>query len=423
MNAREAAFKTLYEILYNDAFSNLALKETLGRERDMSREDRALVTNLVYGVVSRHYTLEYIIGQYSSVKPKKLARNIKLILELGIYQLVYADKIPESAAVNESVRLAKKHGRNGSDRFVNAVLRAFCRDGCKVLYPEEKAEYLAVRYSYSADMARLWIDDFGFDTAQRLMASLNEPPALLLRANILKISAEELIKRLGECGIKSEPAGGALIKAQGFDVGRSRLYLDGYFSVQDKGAYNAAIVLDPQEGETVIDMCAAPGGKTTHIAELQHDRGKITACDIYEHKIRLIEDSTRRLGIKSVEARLADASVRDGSLANSADRVLCDVPCSGWGIIRRKPDIKLGRNDVSGLPVLQKKILENASGYVKPGGVLVYSTCTINKRENENVTDAFLKDNNNFKKAYEKTFLPDTDGSDGFYICKLIRNA
>ncbi|MGN1115574.1 MAG: 16S rRNA (cytosine(967)-C(5))-methyltransferase RsmB, partial [Candidatus Ornithomonoglobus sp.] len=384
MNAREAAFKTLYEILYNDAFSNLALKETLSRERDMSREDRALVTNLVYGVVSHHYTLEYIIGQYSSVKLKKLAKNTKVILELGIYQLVYADKIPESAAVNESVRLAKKHGRNGSDRFVNAVLRAFCRDGCEVHYPEDKAEYLAVKYSYTTDIARLWINDFGFDTAQRLMASLNEPPALMLRANTLKISAEELVKRLGDFGIKSEPMEGSLIKSTGFDVGRNELYLNGYFSVQDKGAYNAAIALDPKEGETIIDMCAAPGGKTTHIAELQHDRGRIIACDIYEHKIKLIEDSARRLGIKSVDTRLADAAVRDNALVNSADRVLCDVPCSGWGIIRRKPDIKLCRNDASGLPELQGKILENASGYVKPGGVIVYSTCTINKRENEN---------------------------------------
>ncbi|MGM9936884.1 MAG: 16S rRNA (cytosine(967)-C(5))-methyltransferase RsmB [Candidatus Ornithomonoglobus sp.] len=423
MNAREAAFKTLYEILYNGAFSNLALKATLCRERDMSREDRALLTNLVYGVVSRHYTLEYIIGQYSSVKLKKLAKNIKVILELGIYQLVYADKIPESAAVNESVRLAKKHGRKGSDRFVNAVLRAFCRDGCEVRYPEDKAEYLAVKYSYTTDMARLWIDDFGFDTAERLMASLNEPPALMLRANTLKISAEELLKRLSDFGIKSEQTEVSLIKSTGFDVGRNKLYLNGYFSVQDKGAYNAAIALDPKEGETVIDMCAAPGGKTTHIAELQRDRGRIIACDIYEHKIKLIEDSARRLGIKSVDARLADAAVRDNALENLADRVLCDVPCSGWGIIRRKPDIKLCRNDVSGLPILQRKILDNASEYVKPGGVIVYSTCTINKRENENVTDAFLKDNGNFEKVYEKTFLPDTDGSDGFYICKLIRNA
>ncbi len=423
MNAREAAFKALYEILYNGAFSNLALKEIPGRERGMSREDRALVTNLVYGVVSRHYTLEYIIGQYSSVKLKKLAKNINVILELGIYQLVYADKIPESAAVNESVRLAKKHGRNGSDRFVNAVLRAFCRDGCKLRYPEDKAEYLAVKYSYTTDMAKLWIDDFGFDTAEKLMASLNEPPELMLRANTLKISAEELVKRLRDSGIKSEAASGSLIKTRGFDVGRNKLYLNGYFSVQDKGAYNAAIALDPKEGETVIDMCAAPGGKTTHIAELQHDSGRIIACDIYEHKIKLIEDSARRLGIKSVAARLADSAVKDDALVNSADRVLCDVPCSGWGIIRRKPDIKLGRHDAAGLPDLQKKILANASGYVKPGGVIVYSTCTINKRENENVTGSFLKDNNNFEKVYEKTFLPYTDDSDGFYICKLIRNA
>lgn len=417
INAREAALKTLYEVFKKDAYSNLALKSTL--KGDIAREDKGLITNLVYGVISRRITLDYVISAYSNIKLKKLADNIRIILEMGIYQLMFMDKIPESAAVNESVKLAARHGRKGSDRFVNAILRSFCRDNCHIDYPDDKTEYLSVKYSYPIDLTKQWIKDFGYEKTEVLMQSLNEPPALMLRANTLKISSGELVKRLKDFGISAEIEEGALIKSSGFDVGSNKLYRSGFFSVQDKGAYNAAIVLDPKENETIIDMCAAPGGKTTHIAELQKDTGKITACDIHEHKLKLINESAARLGIKSITAKIADGTKADESLYCSADRVLCDVPCSGWGIIRRKPDIKLGRSDISGLGDIQSSILENAAKYVKQGGVIVYSTCTINKNENECITDAFVKNNNSFKKVYEKTFLPGTDGSDGFYICKL----
>lgn len=422
ISAREAALLTLYEVFKNDAYSNLALKERLSKCIGMSAAEKALLTNLVYGVVSRHFTLIHIIKKYSSVKPKKLADYIRIILEMGLYQLIYTDKIPESAAVNESVKLAKRYGRRGSDRFINAVLRSFCRDGCRIEYPKDKLDALAVKHSFSPEMTRLICNDFGTQRADIIMENLNAPPSLMLRANSLKLTTDELVERLSAIGVKSEPCGGTLIKSAGFDIGRTNLYREGCFSVQDRAAYNAAIVLDPKAGETIIDMCAAPGGKTTHIAQLQNDKGRIIACDVHEHKLRLIEESTKRLGIRSIQTRLSDGTKIDNSLVRSADRVLCDVPCSGLGIIRRKPDIKLGRTDISALPAIQLAILENGAKYVKAGGILVYSTCTINKAENSEVTEEFLVNNPEFIKTYEKLYCPDTDDSDGFYICRFERD-
>ncbi len=419
--AREAALLVLYDVFKNGAYSNLALKKYLSGAKDMTAADKALVTNLVYGVISRHYTLLYVIKRYSKIKPKKLADYIRIILELGLYQLIYTDKIPDSAAVNESVKLAKRYGRNGSDRFVNAVLRSFCRDGCVIGYPEDETERLAVKYSYSADTVRLLCDSLGSERAERVMAALNEPAPLTLRANILKCDAQTLCGRLFAQGIEAWPCEGALVYSEGFDVGKNEMYNNGWFSVQDRAAYHAALALGAREGETVIDMCAAPGGKSTHIAELMRDSGRVIACDVHEHKIKLIADAAKRLGLSSIETRISDGTIQNDAFTGIADRVLCDVPCSGIGVIRRKPDIKLGRNDISRLPDLQLAILKNGAKYLKDNGVLVYSTCTINPAENGGVVDKFLNENGGFKKDFEKTYLPDTDNSDGFYVCRLVR--
>lgn len=419
MNVRETALRTLYEIFYNDAYSNLALKEAIKQNSGISVQDKRLLTNLVYGVVSRSFTLEYIISQYSRIRPKKLAKYIMLILKLGIYQLVYADKIPESAAVNESVKLAKKFGRQGSDKFVNGVLRSFCRDNCEIEYPKDKKDYLSVKYSYSDSMTDRFIKLFGYETAEKLMKALNAAPPLMLRVNILKTNADKLSAMLIDAGVSVKRITDTMLSVSGFDVGTSALYRDGYFSVQDFGAYNAALTLAPQEGETIIDMCAAPGGKSTHMAELMNNSGKIIAFDIHEHKIKLIDDAAKRLGITSINALKHDSTAIIDNLKETADRVLCDVPCSGWGIIRRKPDIKLERGDICALPELQLEILKNGAQYLKRGGFMVYSTCTVNPDENEGVIASFMNDYKNFEKVYEKTYYPYEENSDGFYICKL----
>lgn len=419
MNARETALRALYEVFYNDAYSNLALKEILLKNKDLNAADRRLVTNIVYGVVSRRYTLSYVIEKYSKIKLKKIAKYVRIILEMGIYQLVFADKIPERAAVDESVKLAKKYGKSGADRFVNGVLRAFCRDDCRIEYPNEPIKRLSVMYSFNEEMTKEFISGFGAERAEQLMASLNEAPPLMLRTNILKISPAELAEKLEKKGVAATIVKGALLSVSGFDVGSCELYKKGFYSVQDGGAYEAALSLEPKANETIIDMCAAPGGKSAHIAELTGDTGNIISFDIHEHKIKLIEETARRLGLKSITAMIGNSAETIEKLIGTADRVLCDVPCSGWGIIRRKPDIKLGRNDITTLPDLQLKILSTGAKYLKDGGTLVYSTCTINKKENSAVVNKFLEINGGFRIIDEKTYYPDTDGTDGFYICKL----
>ena len=417
ITAREAALLALNDILYNGKYSNIAVKEMLGKCRGMDKTEKAFFTNLVYGVISRHFTLEYVISQYSAIKLKKLARYVKIILELGFYQIIYLDKVPESAAVNECVKLSKRYCKKGSDRFINGVLRAFLKNRCVI--PDDD---LAVKYSFSQEMTEMFLEQFGYEFSDQLMQALNTPPDIMLRPNTLKTDADKLSELLEADGIENTVTDYGMVISDGFDVASNRLYKEGYFTPQDRGAYTASVVLAPKEGETIIDMCSAPGGKATHIAELMKDNGNILAFDIHEHKVSLINNSAKRLGFNSINAQVGDSSVYNSELNGIADRVLCDVPCSGWGIIRRKPDIKLSHTDLCELYDIQKKILDNGAKYVKIGGCIVYSTCTVNKKENEEIISEFLSKNKNFEKTYEKTFYPNIDGCDGFYVCRLNKN-
>lgn len=417
ITAREAALLALNDILYNGKYSNIAVKEMLGKCRGMDKTEKAFFTNLVYGVISRRFTLEYVISQYSAIKLKKLARYVKIILELGFYQIIYLDKVPESAAVNECVKLSKRYCKKGSDRFINGVLRAFLKNRCVI--PDDD---LAVKYSFSQEMTEMFLEQFGYEFSDQLMQALNTPPDIMLRPNTLKTDADKLSELLEADGIENTVTDYGMVISDGFDVASNRLYKEGYFTPQDRGAYTASVVLAPKEGETIIDMCSAPGGKATHIAELMKDNGNILAFDIHEHKVSLINNSAKRLGFNSINAQVGDSSVYNSELNGIADRVLCDVPCSGWGIIRRKPDIKLSHTDLCELYDIQKKILDNGAKYVKIGGCIVYSTCTVNKKENEEIISEFLSKNKNFEKTYEKTFYPNIDGCDGFYVCRLNKN-
>lgn len=417
ITAREAALLALNDILYNGKYSNIAVKEMLGKCRGMDKTEKAFFTNLVYGVISRHFTLEYVISQYSAIKLKKLARYVKIILELGFYQIIYLDRVPESAAVNECVKLSKRYCKKGSDRFINGVLRAFLKNRCVI--PDDD---LAVKYSFSQEMTKMFLEQFGYEFSDQLMQALNTPPDIMLRPNTLKTDADKLSELLEADGIENTVTDYGMVISDGLDVASNRLYKEGYFTPQDRGAYTASVVLAPKEGETIIDMCSAPGGKSTHIAELMKDNGNILAFDIHEHKVSLINNSAKRLGLKSINAQVGDSAIYNSELNGIADRVLCDVPCSGWGIIRRKPDIKLSHTDLCELYDIQAKILDNGAKYVKIGGCIVYSTCTVNKRENEEIISEFLSKNKNFEKTYEKTFYPNIDGCDGFYVCRLNKN-
>lgn len=431
-NTRETALRVLYEVEKNGAYSNMALKRALA-ESGYSPQDKAFVTNLVYGTVKRKITLDYVISRYSKVKLKKLSVYILLILRMGVYQIMFTDKIPESAAVNESVKLARRYGHSASAGYVNGVLRSVIRGRDSLEYPKERAEYLSVKYSYPTELVQLWGDDFGYEFAEKLMKSSNDEPPMILRVNTLKTDTEALIKLLCENGINAEKAGHLpyAVKAEGFDVAKNEYYRNGFFTVQDLSAMTAGAALEPFEGCTVVDVCAAPGGKTTHIAQLMNNKGSITAFDIHKHKTELIKKNAERMGIDIINAVCFDSTNIYKPLVGGADRVLCDVPCSGLGIIRRKADIKNNPLPDSGLYEMQYKILENAALYLKSGGEIVYSTCTINKRENEDIINKFLDNHKDFETVDISgitgresavcgyvTYYP-TDGMDGFFICRM----
>lgn len=420
-NPREAVLSALYEIEYGGAYSNMAVKDALPKIPDA--RDKALFTQLVYGVVRRKLTLDYIISRYSKVKLKKLSKYVLLILRLGIYQLYFTDKIPESAAVNESVKLAKKYAVKSAG-FVNGILHSVIRGKETLEYPKDKIKYLSVKYSFTEEMVELFWDT-GF--CEELLESLNKEPEITVRINTLK--KEEL-----ETPIEISPIFSGAGIMRGTDIALNPDYRKGRIIAQDIGAMMAALALNPNPGETCIDMCASPGGKTTHIAELMENKGKILAFDIHPHKIDLINKNASRMGISIIDAKIGDGLTLNPELLGVADKVLCDVPCSGLGIIRRKPDIKWNKESVDELPEIQYQILKNASKYLKPGGELVYSTCTILKRENEEVVKKFVAENENFEfskidlpeklqrenKGYI-TLYPNIDGTDGFFIAKIKR--
>ena len=358
INPRETALLTLYEIEYKDAYSNMALKNVL--KKDMTGLDKAFITQLTYGVVRWKLTLDYIISRYSKIKLKKLSKYVLLILRMGVYQIYFMDKVPESAAVNERVKLAKKYC-NKSAGFVNGILHSVIRGREGLEFPKDRLEFLSVKYSFPKEIVKIFS---GLDFCEELLDALNSEPKTTIRINRLKGKALEI-------------EGAELLKAPlyeyaatvaGFDIAGSKEYNEGRFIAQDIAAMMAAEALSPKKGEVCIDLCAAPGGKTTHLAEIMGNSGEIFAFDIHPHKVELISKNSKRMGISIINAACHDACEIKEELVGKADKVLADVPCSGLGIIRRKPDIKWHKEDINELPLLQYRILENAAKYLKPGG-------------------------------------------------------
>ncbi|MDD6736109.1 MAG: 16S rRNA (cytosine(967)-C(5))-methyltransferase RsmB [Clostridiales bacterium] len=424
VSAREKALFVLYDIEYNGAYSNIALKKALSPE--MSKQDRALVTQLTYGVVRYKLTLDYIISGYSKVKLKKLSRYVLLILRMGVYQLYYTDKIPDSAAVNESVKLAKRYAYKSAG-FVNGVLHSVISGRDTLEFPSDRIKYMSVKYSFPEEIVEIFSEN---EFCGDLLQSLNLEPKMTLRLNTLKGS--EL--NIDGVQLEKSPLYEYAYYAPGFDIAASKEYRDGKFIAQDVAAMLASAALNPGKNELCIDVCAAPGGKTTHLAELMENQGRIVAFDIHEHKTELIRKNAERMGISIIETECRDASDLKEELADKADKVLADVPCSGLGIIARKPDIKWNKEDIDALPVLQYKILETAAKYLKPGGELVYSTCTLNRHENEDVVCEFIRANPEFEFSEVIlpgplmrrnhgyiTLYPKIDTTDGFFISKIKR--
>lgn len=439
MNSRELAFKTLYDIERNKNYSNISINKNF-KNVNISDQEKGLATELVYGIIENKYYLNYIIDKLSKIKSKKMSTYVKISLWLGIYQILFLDSIKDHAAVNESVNLIKKYDRKSSG-FVNAILRNVLRQKDTIMEIENKdiKDELSIKYSYNPWIIEKWISDFGQDFTEDLLEANAEKPNLYIRTNTLKITRDELIEKLLEKGIKCSKVNGideAIIVQNLKNIENNELFKKGYFTIQDISSMLVGKITNPNKNSKILDICSAPGGKTTHVATIMGNTGKVVARDVFEHKLKLIKSTVNRLGLTNVEVENKDALLLDENIIDEFDYVLADVPCSGLGIIKRKPEIKFKeKNELSSLPDIQSKILKNASKYVKLNGTLIYSTCTIHDEENIEVIETFLKENENFElvpieninidldnqeKGYIKIY-PNIHGMDGFFIAKLKR--
>ena len=422
---RKTAYLTLIDVESRKAYSNLALNHQIIINKPSSQ---AFVREIVYGVLEHKLTIDYYLDQLVRNGIENLKAAELTILRMGVYQLRYMNSVPEYAAVNESVVLAKKYCR-GKAGFINGVLREYLNRKMQLRLPdrgEDEVRYLSVKYSYSPWIIELWLEHYDMEFVERLLEAGNETAPLTVRLNWLKVMKKDLIDSLQKKGF--EVSEGNLcqnaLNVKGTGLLDSEMYKLGMFTPQDESSMLVAEKLDPQQGETIMDVCAAPGGKTTAIADRMNNTGRIIASDIYRRKLDLIDKDARRLGILNIETRSWDATRVDSSMVQKADRVLVDAPCSGLGVIRRKPEIKYKEynDDMELLPKKQLAILSASSAYVKPGGVLLYSTCTINPRENEQVVDTFLRKNLSFRQVERKLLLPDVDKTDGFFICLMKKD-
>ncbi len=420
-NARLVAVKALMSVNVEDGYSNIVLDNAV-KSAQLSAADAALVTRLFYGTLDRKLTLDYII-KAASARSGKTPDFVREVLRVSVYQLVYMDKIPPHAAVNEAVKIIKKSKFSFAAGFVNAVLRSIIREVPQ--FPQDDSvSSLSIRYSCNEWIIERFIADYGVDTAVKILESALLQPKTYLRVNPLKTDLPSLADELG-LSLSDTPNGALSLAASG-DLTRTKAYDDGKFHVQDLACQRCCEALEAECGMRVLDCCSAPGGKAFTIAEIMQDSGEVVACDIHSHRVKLVSNGAERLGLRSVCAVENDATVYNPSLGEF-DRVLCDVPCSGLGVIRRKPDIKYKSDDgIAALPTLQYEILANNARYLKRGGLLVYSTCTLQKAENEAVIERFLNEHTEFEPypfsdgGYYKTLMPYED-TDGFFYARIRR--
>lgn len=434
-NSRKFTRDLLTAFFENSSYSNILLDNALDKSK-LSAQDKKFAANLFYGVIERKITLDAIINKYSKRPAEKLSNDVLQTLRMAVYQILFMDSVPDRAAVFESVKLEKCGKNPAISGYVNGVLRAFLRDGKKIPVLEDKISNLSVKYSCPQWLIEKWIGEYGEDmTLEMLKSSVGAPP-VTARLNVLKMPADEIINDITESGVEVKLRSETENCAQLYnvrDISRLDVYKKGMFHIQDISSQICCEILDPKPDETVLDVCSAPGGKAFTIAEIMDNQGKVIACDLYEKRVKLITDGAKRLGIDIIEAKVNDATAFSDKI-EMADKVLCDVPCSGLGVIRRKPEIKYKNpKDFDGLKDIQRKILDVSSGYLKKGGVLVYSTCTLSRAENDEVIDWFLESHTEFEKGsikgfsniksgdYKVTITPNMFNSDGFFIAKLIK--
>lgn len=423
---RLAATKILYNVVAKGAWSNVELAQMLRQEK-FSDLDRKFCTELVYGAVKMGASLDWKIAKYVTRPLATVDEKILAVLRIGFYQIFFLSRVPNSAAVNESVELSKQFCGLWESKFVNAVLRSAVRNIHKSDFPSgNDLKTLALIKFHPLWLVKLFAEEFGLDAAKKILDFDNTDPPLCLRVNFLKTTREDILDALKTLGFQATPSTfapeGVICKGHGA-LDKFKALRNGLCQVQDESSMTAARILNPQPGEFVIDCCAAPGGKATHLAELMQNRGRIIAADIYDTKLKHIRQNAERLGIKIIEPILIDARKIGEKFFEQADKVLVDAPCSGLGVLRRKADLrwKKNPNELNHLPALQEKILSGAAKTLKSGGTLLYSTCTILRRENEEVVEKFLAANEDFQLVEMKTLLPHVTNTDGFFYAKLIK--
>lgn len=421
---RKTAYHTLLEIEKNQAYSNIELNYQIGQ---LKPEDPAFVRELVYGVLENQIYLDQILKQLIPKGLKGVKKPIKVLLRMGLYQLIFMDSVPEYAAVNETVKLARKVAP-GRDGFLNGVLRGYGKKKEQITLPDPAKDlegYLSVKYSFDNSIVRLWLSQYSAEEVETLLVNSNMRPPLSIRVNLTKTTPEALKEELEAQGFTLEKSTlcERVFFVKGSGLLDTKAFAEGHFSVQDTASVLAVDILNPVPGDTVMDICAAPGGKTLAMGEKMENQGRILAFDIYAHKLDLMQVQAKRLGLTIIETGEQDGTVFNEEYVELADKVLVDGPCSGLGVLRRKPEIKHRPvlEDVAALAEKQLAILENACKYVKPGGDLLYSTCTINKKENSDVVSAFLKKHLEYELIEERQLLPGVDKADGFYICLMHR--
>lgn len=430
--ARTVALDALLQMEENEGYSNLVLDKAL-RNIEMDPRDKALASTIFYGVLEKRITIDWLLKQCLREPEKKMDPTIHMALRCGAYQICFLDRVPDSAAVNETVAAIKEKGKTPYAGFTNGVLRNLSRKKQELLPEGDSREALSLRYSVPESLIALWEDSYGQEITSKLLESLKEKAQLTIRVNSLKTTPEALAASLREQDISCKVLDFPTCCAELLNCGSPAAlpqFQEGLFHVQDLSAQLICAILAPRPGETVCDCCAAPGGKTFTIAEEMKDTGNVFAFDLYKGRVKLIAEGAQRLGLTCITAERADMTCPLPELF-TADKVLCDVPCSGFGVIRRKPEIRYkDLAQVKLLPQLQFSILQNSASLVKPGGILVYSTCTLNPAENGGVAERFLKENNGFEPMkidlpgisrtveeplHHLTMMPFAGASDGFF--------
>lgn len=433
-NVREAALEVLEAIEKHQSYSNLLLNQVI-KKQQITGPDTGLLTELVYGTIQRKMTLDFYLQPFLK---KKIDNWVHILLRLSLYQMVYLDKVPDRAVIFEAVEIAKKRGHKGITGLVNGVLRSVQRQGLPSLDSiSDPIERLSVEMSHPLWLVQRWVEQFGFDTTKKICEENLLAPTQTARVNTAKATREEVIEMLEKEGysVQPSPVIPAAIKAIKGNLAHSETYRNGYISIQDESSMAVAFALEISPEMTILDACAAPGGKTGHIAELLEGTGRVEALDLHQHKIQLILDNAERLGLHNINAAALDSRQAGESYPQeSFDRILVDAPCSGLGVLRRKPDIKYTKtkNDIQSLSAVQQSILNEVAPLVKKRGLLVYSTCTVDNTENIQVAEQFLDNHPEFEPhplklperliALQKTnkhtlqIFPQDFGGDGFFI-------